>query len=439
MMQEIAGLRAVAVWHRRAGKDNTGLNVVAVKMHRRVGTYWHMLPESAQGRKVIWDGMDDETGIKFIDQAFPRELRRRTIEDEMKIEMLCGSIYQVVGSDNYNSLIGANPVGVIFSEYSVAKPAAWDYIRPILRKNGGWAMFLYTPRGKNHGKRLFDRAKRLMLELKGWFAEMLTVRDTGLLTEEDVATERDEGMSDEMVDQEYYCSFEGAVEGAYYSKELKKVREDNRLTQVPFAVGVPVNTFWDIGQNDTCAVWFHQHVGVQHRFIYCFEASGEGFSFFVRHMQTLQGTRGYLWGQHFLPHDADTKTQATMDNKDGRSAKELLEGLGLRNLVVVPRIEDVTLGIELVRQKLSQCWFDLAGTSDARAITGGGNESGGFDALGQYHKQYDEKAQTWRRHPYHDWSSNYADAFRQWAQGFSAMTGGAQGGSKRKARSARTV
>jgi len=439
MAQPKPALRAVAVWHRRGGKDSTGLNVCATKMDERVGTYWHMLPEAAQGRKVIWDGMDAVTGKRFIDQAFPRALRRSAHNDEMKIVWHNGSIYQVVGSDNYNSLIGANPIGVIFSEYSVAKPAAWDYIRPILRENGGWAMFLYTPRGKNHGKRLYDMAQRLMLEEKGWFAEMQTVNDTGLVSREEIEEERDSGMSDEMIEQEYFCSFEGAVEGSYYSKELKRIREDNRLTQVPFAVGIPVNTFWDIGQNDTCAVWFHQHVGVQHRFIYCFEASGEGFSFFVRRMQTLQAERGYLWGQHFLPHDADTKTQATMDNKDGRSAKELLEGLGLRSLVVVPRIDDVTLGIELVRQKLSQCWFDLKGTSDTRTITGGGEEGGGFDALGQYHKQYDEKADTWRRHPYHDWSSNYADAFRQWAQGYLPMTGGAQGGSKRKQRSARTV
>lgn len=439
MAQSKPGLRAVAVWHRRGGKDSTGLNVAATKMDERVGTYWHMLPEAAQGRKVIWDGMDAVTGKRFIDQAFQRELRRSTHNDEMKIVWHNGSIYQVVGSDNYNSLIGANPIGVIFSEYSVAKPAAWDYIRPILRENGGWAMFLYTPRGKNHGKRLFDMAQRLMIEDKGWFAEMLTVDDTGLVSKAAIEEERDSGMSDEMVDQEYYCSFEGAVEGSYYSKALKKIRADGRLTMIPHAVGVPVNTFWDLGQNDTCALWFHQHVGIQHRFIYCFEASGEGYPFFVTHMQKLQAERGYLWGQHFLPHDAETIVQATISNKDGRNARELLEGLGLRDIVVVSRIEDVTIGIELTRSKLSQCWFDLDGTSNPKTLEGGGEAGGGFDALGQYHKQYDEKAQTWRRHPHHDWSSNYADAFRQFAQGYMPKSGGAGGGSKRRARNARTV
>lgn len=425
MEQDIPGLRAVAVWHRRAGKDSTGLNVVACKSQQRVGTYWHMLPEAAQGRKVIWDGIDANTGVRFIDQAFPVELRKRTIEDEMKIEFLNGSIYQVVGSDNYNSLIGANPIGVIFSEFSVAKPAAWDYIRPILRENGGWAMFLYTPRGKNHGKRLFDTATRLMMEEKGWFAELLTVEDTGLVSKAAIEEERDSGMSDEMIDQEYYCSFEGAIEGAYYSKELKKIREEGRLSLVPHAVGVPVNTFWDIGHDDTNAIWFHQHVGIQHRFIHSYENSGEGLAHYFGYMQRLAAERGYLWGRHFLPHDAETITVASATNKDGRNTRELLENMGLRDIVIVPRIDDVTVGIELTRQKLSQAWFDLKGCE------------AGFDALGQYHKQWDEKAQTWRKHPHHDWSSNYADALRQWAQGFEPARGTSY--KPRKQRNARTV
>src|SRR5260370_13594124 len=126
---------------------------------------------------------------------------------------------------------------------------------------------------------------------------------------------------------------------------MKKIRAEGRLTQVPHMVGVPVNTFWDLGHDDTTSLWFNQHSGIQHRFIHAYENSGEGLAHYVGYMQKLQAERGYLWGRHFLPHDAEQVTLASATNKDGRHVKELLENMGLRDLVVVPRIEDVTIGI----------------------------------------------------------------------------------------------
>ena len=128
------GGRAALVWHRRSGKDATALNFAACAAHRRVGVYWHMLPTATQARKAVWDAVGAD-GRKVLDQVFPRVLRRATNVTEMKIEFKCGSIWQLVGSDNYNALVGANPVGVVFSEYSLADPAAWDYVRPILAEN----------------------------------------------------------------------------------------------------------------------------------------------------------------------------------------------------------------------------------------------------------------------------------------------------------------
>ena len=190
-------------------------------------------------------------------------------------------------------------------------------------------------------------------------------------------------------------------------------------------MGAPVNTFWDLGANDTTAIWFHQAIGIHHRFIHAYEASGEGLSHYRGLMQRLAAERGYVYGRHFLPHDAEQKTLASMSNKDGRSVRELLEAMMVRDIVVVPRIDDVTIGIELTRQKLSLCWFDAEGCE------------AGLDALGQYHKVYDEAGQTFRQHPHHDWSSNYADAFRQFAQGWTPATGG--GFNRTKNRSSRTV
>ena len=162
---------------------------------QRVGMYWHMLPEAAQGRKVIWDGIDRQ-GRRIIDQAFPKEIRKTQNEHEMKIEFINGSIWQVVGSDNYNSLIGANPVGIVFSEWSVAKPSAWDYMRPILAENGGWALFIYTPRGRNHGYDIYKVAKTN----PAWFSQLLSVDDTKILHPQMIQDERASIMDSSMPD-----------------------------------------------------------------------------------------------------------------------------------------------------------------------------------------------------------------------------------------------
>jgi hypothetical protein len=153
------GKRAVALWHRRAGKDDVCLHWAAVSVMEKPATYWHMLPEAAQARKAIWEAVNPHTGIRRIDEAFPHEIRETTREQEMMIKFKNGATWQVVGSDNYNSLIGSPPYGVIYSEWSVGDPSSWAYLRPILAENGGWAMFIYTARGKNHGYSMYNIAK----------------------------------------------------------------------------------------------------------------------------------------------------------------------------------------------------------------------------------------------------------------------------------------
>ncbi len=197
------GKRAVSVWHRRAGKDSAALNYTAKAMHERVGSYWHVFPEQKQARKAIWNGIDKQ-GRRIIDQAFPKALRKRTLEQEMLIEFKNGSIWQLIGSNNYDSLVGTNPVGVIMSEYAISDPESWEYIRPILTENGGWAWFITTPRGKNHLWKLYEMAMRN----ERWFCERLTVDDTKQVTPEIIQQERDDGMVESKINQEYYCSFE---------------------------------------------------------------------------------------------------------------------------------------------------------------------------------------------------------------------------------------
>ena len=154
------GKRAVCVWHRRSGKDEFCLHLAAVKAHERPATYWHMLPEAAQARKAIWDAVNPVTGRRRIDEAFPRAARTLTREADMFIRLSSGSTWQVVGSDNYNSLVGTPPIGIVFSEFALADPSAWAYLSPILEENGGWAAFVTTPRGRNHAWRMFRYAER---------------------------------------------------------------------------------------------------------------------------------------------------------------------------------------------------------------------------------------------------------------------------------------
>ncbi|HEX7965707.1 MAG TPA: hypothetical protein VF651_08325 [Gammaproteobacteria bacterium] len=381
---EGGGKRAVAVWHRRAGKDSTAINWTAVAAHQRVGTYWHMLPTATQGRMVVWEGRDGE-GRRLIDQAFPPGLRLSERNDRMTMELKCGSVWQVVGSDNYDRLVGANPVGVVFSEWSLTDPRAWDYVRPILAQNGGWAVFVYTPRGKNHGSELYDIARHH----GDWFAEKLGVEDTGILKPEVVAAERASGMSEALVQQEYYCSFEAASEGSYYGKLMEQAEQAGRVTRVPWQPELAVDTWWDLGIGDSTAVWFSQRTGLEHHFIDYYECSGEGLAHYAKVLQE----KGYVYGSHWAPHDIEARELGT-----GKSRLEVAKGLGL-HFKVAPRLS-VEDGIEAVRNLLPRAWFDAERCCQ------------GLRALKSYHRDFNERRQAYLPHPVHDWASHGADAFR---------------------------
>lgn len=381
---ENGGLRGVAVWHRRAGKDSTALNWTAVAAHQRRGTYWHMLPEQAQGRKAVWDGIDRQ-GRRMIDQAFPPRLRNSTNKQEMKIELRCGSIWQVVGSDNYNSLIGSNPVGIVFSEYSVADPAAWDFLRPILVENGGWALFIYTARGRNHGAILYEMAKKNT----SWFSQILTVDDTNIIPPSAIQEERDSGMSEDMILQEFYCSFESAIVGAYYGKQMQLAESEGRITKVPYDPAVSVETWWDLGIDDAMSIWFVQRCGKEIHLIEYYEMTGEGFPFYAKELQD----RGYVYSEHRAPHDIQVRELGT-----GKSRKETAAALGIK-FITSPKLP-VMDGIDTIRSILGRCWFDEK--KCAR----------GIEALKQYRKDWDDKNKIFKDHPKHDWASHGSDAFR---------------------------
>lgn len=393
------GKRAVAVWHRRSGKDDIALHWTATAAMERVGTYWHMLPQANQARKAIWDAVDPHSGQRRIDRAFPVELRDTTREQDMLIRFKNGSTWQVIGSDSYNSLVGSPPVGVVFSEYALADPNSWAFLRPILLENDGWAVFISTPRGRNHFQRMFDYAAK-----DGhWFGQLLTVRDTGAVSEEaiererrELAAERGDDEADNIINQEYFCSFDAAIPGSYYGKIIARAEAEGRITQVPHDPRLPVETAWDLGVGDSTAIWFVQQTRFGVNVIDYYESSGVG----ADHYAKVCKDRGYLYSGHYLPHDADDREWGN----NASSRVDTLKSLGVKPVRVLPRAS-VDDGINAVRVLLPRCWFDAVKCER------------GLDALRQYQKSWDEKNRAFSLKPLHDWSSHGADAFRYLAQG----------------------
>lgn len=384
--------RAVAVWHRRAGKDSLSLNWTAASAFQRVGVYWHMAPTQKQVRKIVWDNIDGK-GRRIIDQVWPKELRANQKDNEMQITLKNGSIWQCVGSDNYDSLVGSNPVGVVFSEFSIADAKAWDYVRPILAENGGWALFIYTPRGPNHGKRLYDMAKND----PNWFGQILTVDDTGVISAEAVDEERKAGMSDAMIEQEFYCSFSGVVDGSYYGKLIQAARQEDRITRVPHDPQLPVEVAFDLGVNDDTAMWFYQKVGLEIRVLRYYENRGQG----IEHYAKIAQQQPYTYLQFNMPHDAGHQQMAT-----GKSLAKQMQTLTGVRCHVSPREQSLAdeVGIQAVRDVLPRCYFDYEGCKD------------GVEKLELYRRKYDDKNEVFMSKPLHDFTSHAADAFRELAK-----------------------
>lgn len=389
-------LRAVWLAHRRAGKDKTMLNLMIKKMIERVGTYYYFFPTFTQAKRVLWEGTDKD-GFRFLDH-FPKELiDGEPNSTEMKIRLKNGSLFQLVGTDNFDSIRGTNPIGCVFSEYPWQDPRAWDVVRPILAENGGWAVFVYTPFGKNHGHTLYEMAKTN----PNWFVSRLTVDDTNVISKETIEEERKSGMSQEMIDQEYYLSFEGMQQGAYYANELRKMDAEKRETRVAYEAGIPVDTFWDIGFGDSTSIWFMQVVGRELHFIDYLEATGESIAFYAQELQK----KGYVYNRHYFPHDAGHHELGT-----GKTIKESAEALGLRPIEIVPMVS-VQDGINATRLMFNRFWFDADKCKR------------GLEALRNYCKDWDEKLQQFRSKPRHDWASHCADALRMCAVGLSERKG----------------
>lgn len=383
------GLRAFAEWHRRAGKDLCLWNLMVRKASGKIGLYYYFLPTYTQGKKVIWDGITND-GIRFID-FIPQEMIEAKNETEMKIVLKNGSIIQVIGTDKFDAIRGTNPIGCVFSEYAYQNPMAWDVVRPILKANGGWAVFNTTPQGENHSHDLGEIAKNN----DDWFYQVLTIDDTGVLTLEDIEAERREGMDEDMIQQEYYCSHKVGARGAYYAALMNQIEEKGQLANLPIEKHLPVHIFQDLGRNDSYSMGFLQKVGKEIRFIDFYEDNGKEVAHYIDYARRL----GYHFGFVYLPHDAKQKRVEAKN-----SVWEQWEEAGFK-VRLVPK-HQINSGIQEVRKKMHRMWFDKTRCSHL------------IKCIKNYCKAWDERAKVFRNDPKHDWSSHAADMVRYVAVGW---------------------
>ena len=399
------GKRAVVCWPRRHGKDDRGMQHTACAMGERKGVYWYLLPEYAQARKAVWDAIDEEKGIRRVDLVFPKQIRNIYSEQEMKVGY-GGSYMQVVGADNFNSLVGSPPVGVVFSEFARTNPSAWPYIMPIIEKNGGWAYFNSTPYGDNHFKRFCEFAQKQMMAGKGWFYQRLTADDCGVYTPAQLEAIKDElctihgddyGMA--LFLQEYYTSFDAAVPGSYFAEFLDRAKSEGRIHPFGCDHNLPVFTAWDLGRTDDTAIWWYQLLGPEILIFDFHSSSLKDIDFYVDLLEQKRDEHKIRYGRHWLPHDARPRTQAA---GAGSILQQFTEAARrnpkLGSFAIAKRL-DKQEQIQAARKTLPRCRFH-----DTRCAEG-------IKALRHYHREWDEELRKFNDTPVHDWASHPADAF----------------------------
>lgn len=386
------GKRAIEIAHRRWGKDEIVLGATCELAHKRIGSYWHCLPEYAQGRKALWTAVNAHTGKRRIHEAFPPEIVESMNEQEMFIRLKCGSTWQIIGSDRYDATVGAGVAGIAYSEWALANPSAWAYHRPMLEENNGWAAFITTPRGRNHAKAMYDMAKNN----PRWFAEISTIHDTGALSPEQLEDSLaeyialyGEDVGKAQFEQEYLCSFNAAILGAFYVREMLAVRNEKRVVEIEPIAGKPVHTAWDIGVRDDTSIWWFQVVGSQVLILDCYTNHGTG----VDHYAEICHSKPWPRGIDYVPHDAKVKEWGT-----GRTRVESMRLCGL-NPVLVPMAGKLD-GINAVRKTLPLCIFHPR------------TEDKGISALEMYRREWDDERKMFSASEVRDWSTHLSDAFR---------------------------
>lgn len=375
---------AVAVAHRRAGKTVACINDLldaALRCGLPDPRFAYIAPLYTQAKDVAW------SYVKRYGMTIPGA---EANESELRLDLPGGRRLRLYGADNYDRLRGGYLDGVVLDEYADMDPRAWsEVIRPMLADRKGWAVFIGTPKGRNGFWDVWDRAG----SEPDWFRLMLKASETGLLPQGELDDAR-RAMTPEQYEQEFECSFQAAIQGAYFGREMQAAEADNRIARVPWEPKLQVHTAWDLGIGDSTAIWFIQVTGNEIRWIDYIESSGIGLDWYVKQLKD----KPYSYDSHLLPHDAEVRELGS-----GQSRVETLQSLGLNNIRVIPaqRKEDQINALRLV---LPRSWFDAVKCKR------------GIEALRQYRAEWDDKRKAFRERPLHDWTSHPADAAMVLAQ-----------------------
>lgn len=396
--------RAVLVWARGLGKDLMSMNYLIKEAMDTPGVYLHCFPNYNQAKRAIWKSVHtthDGESISYLDHI-PKEIIKHKNSSEMTVQLINGSIYCVMGLDGKNAMRarGMNPRFVILSEYAFMDQESWRTLEPRVKQNNGTAIFISTPNGQNHFYELYNYAKN---DKKNYYTSLVTVEDANTLNAEDIEQLRREGVPEDFIQQEYYCSFTRGAQGAYYGKLIQKARDENRISHLPIIPDLPCHTAWDIGIGDPTAIWTFQALrNGTYNFIDYYENVGEGLEHYIKYLNEFKRRNDIEWGRHFVPHDMQNR-EFTVGVDRLSTAREF----GY-SMTIIPK-KPIDEGIQAVRSILNLCNFH----EEKCAY--------GIKCLDFYCKKYNENLKTYYDEPYHNKWSHGADAFRMCAIGIKSV------------------
>ena len=392
------GRKACEIWHRKAGKDRVATFIESELAMQRPGLYWHALPKYEEARKVIWDAIMP-TGQRLVEWAFPRSVCKH-LDHEMKviIPTIDGkqSIWQPVGTDNYDGLVGAFPRHITWSEYALGSPNARNFLRQALAMNDGTELVITTPRGYNHA---YDLAQYAKDHPETWHYSLLTVDDTNIVPQ-GVLDEERRTMPDELFRQEYYCDWSAANVGSILGRYVEAAEKEGRITdEVEYdPQGAPIEISSDIGRRHISAWWFWQPQVDGFTLVDYDEDSGLDAEEWIARLQDKLA--GRQLGKVWLPHDARAKTFAAKHS----AVEQFLAGFGHDKVGVVPQSKLKGHAINAGQVVLRRCRFHKTLCEK------------GLAALRSWQYKYDDDLKQYSKEPLQDWSCDAADAYCEGAK-----------------------
>ena len=379
------------VAHRRCGKTVACINDIikrAIECSEPHARYAYVAPFLAQAKEVAWDYL----------RRFAEPIIEDKNESELWVQLINGARIRIHGADNPDRLRGAYLDGVVLDEYADMRPSVWgEVIRPMLADRHGWATFIGTPKGRNEFFKIWDGAQTN----NRWYAVCLRASQTGILAKQELDDARAD-MTPEQYEQEFECSFDAAILGAYFGREIAEADRAGRIADVAYDKALDVQTAWDLGKGANMAVWCFQ-VASRNEIRILDHIEGQ-HSDGIPQLVTKLNAKPYRYGDDWVPHDAKVPEIGT-----GKTRVETLISLGRKpRLVPNHKVDD---GINAARLALAFCWFDQLKCAD------------GIEALRQYRAEFDEKTKTFRNIPRHDWASHSADAFRYLCMAYRELIG----------------